>query len=120
MSRLREHRTGVRHNRQEHSQGNKRHSCVLVHPCPHVHRHGQGGAVIVHQDARLFVATLDPGERIAHESGPGRHLWLQIARGIVSLNDTEMREGDGAAIENERTVTVEADTDAEILLFDLG
>ena len=44
----------------------------------------------------------------------------ESTRIIVSLNDTEMREGDGAAIENERTVTVEADTDAEILLFDLG
>jgi quercetin 2,3-dioxygenase len=81
---------------------------------------GQGGAVTIHQDARLFVATLGAGERIAHDSEPGRHLWLQIARGIVSLNDTEMREGDGAAIENERTMTVEADRDAEILLFDLG
>jgi redox-sensitive bicupin YhaK (pirin superfamily) len=81
---------------------------------------GQDGAVTIHQDARLFVATLGAGERIAHDSEPGRHLWLQIARGIVSLNDTEMREGDGAAIENERTMTVEADRDAEILLFDLG
>jgi hypothetical protein len=33
---------------------------------------------------------------------------------------TEMREGDGAAIEDERVVAIEADNDAEFLLFDLG
>lgn len=81
---------------------------------------GQDGAVTIHQDVRLFVATLGSSERVAHEAGQGRGLWLQVARGIVALNDTEMREGDGAAIEGERSVAVEAETDAEILLFDLG
>ncbi|HXP30046.1 MAG TPA: pirin family protein, partial [Stellaceae bacterium] len=81
---------------------------------------GQDGAVTIHQNARLFVATLGSGERIAHEAGPRRGLWLQVARGIVALNDTEMREGDGAAIEGEGSIAVAAETDAEILLFDLG
>ena len=81
---------------------------------------GRDGAVTVHQDARLFVANLAAGERITHDIDPGRGVWLQLARGIAALNGTEMREGDGAAIEGERTITVEADTDAEILLFDLG
>ena len=43
-----------------------------------------------------------------------------MARGIIALNDTEMREGDGAAIEQEKRIEIEADTDAELLLFDLG
>jgi quercetin 2,3-dioxygenase len=81
---------------------------------------GQHGAVTLHEDARLFVANLASGERVAHEIAPGRGVWLQVARGIIALNDTEMREGDGAAIESEPRVTVEADTDAEFLLFDLG
>ena len=81
---------------------------------------GRDGAVTIYQDMRLFVATLGSGERVAHEAGPGRGLWLQVARGIVALNDTEMREGDGAAIEGERSIAIEAETDAEILLFDLG
>ena len=81
---------------------------------------GRDGAVTVHQDAHLFVANLESGERIAHEIDRGRGVWLQLARGIIALNGTEMREGDGAAIEGEPSVAIEADTDAELLLFDLG
>ncbi len=81
---------------------------------------GENGSVSVHQDARLFVANLAAGERVSHPVEPGRGVWLQLARGVVALNGTEMREGDGAALENEPGLDVEADTDAEFLLFDLG
>ena len=80
----------------------------------------EDGALTLNEDARLFVANLAAGERVAHDIAPGRGLWLQVARGILVLNDTEMREGDGAAIESEKRIAIEADTDAELLLFDLG
>ena len=73
----------------------------------------------MHQDARLFVANVEASERVVHEIERGRGLWLQLARGIVTVNGTEVHEGDGAAIEDERVVAIEADTDAEFLLFDL-
>ena len=78
------------------------------------------GAVTLHQDARIFAGKLAAGEQVSHAIAPGRGAWLQLARGIVGLNGTEMREGDGAAIENESALIVEAETDAEILLFDLA
>jgi redox-sensitive bicupin YhaK (pirin superfamily) len=81
---------------------------------------GEDGAVTVHQDARLFIADLEPGERVMHEIDRGRGVWVQVARGITTLNGTEMPEGDGAAVEDERTVTIEADTATEVLLFDLA
>lgn len=81
---------------------------------------GADGAVTLHQDARLFVANLAPGEKVVHVVERGRGLWLQVARGIVALNGTEMRASDGAAVENENAVEIEADTDAEVLLFDLA
>jgi hypothetical protein len=80
---------------------------------------GQDGAITLHQDARLFVANLGPGERVVYPVERGRGLWLQVARGIVALNGTEMREGDGASIEGEPTVAIEAETEAEVLLLDL-
>ena len=80
----------------------------------------RGSTITVHQDARLFVANLEVNERVVHEIERGRGLWLQLARGIVTVNGTEMREGDGAAVEDEPAIAIEADTDAEFLLFDLG
>ncbi len=81
---------------------------------------GAQGAVTVHQAARLFVGSLRAGETVRHASEPGRGIWLQVAWGIVALNGTQMREGDGAAAENETSISVEADTDSEVLLFELG
>lgn len=81
---------------------------------------GRDGALTVHQDARLYLASLAAGERIAHEVAAEHGLWLQLARGIVALDGTEMREGDGAAIEGEGGIDVQAETDAEFLLFELG
>jgi redox-sensitive bicupin YhaK (pirin superfamily) len=81
---------------------------------------GEAGAVTLHQDARLYLARLDAGRSVAHSLAPGRGAWLQVARGLVALNETEMREGDGAAATEEPRLAVEALTDAEILLFDLA
>jgi quercetin 2,3-dioxygenase len=81
---------------------------------------GDEGAVTLHQDARLYLGGLGAGERVSHEIAKGRGLWLQVARGIVALDGTEMREGDGAAVEGQPSVAIAAETDAEILLFDLA
>jgi hypothetical protein len=81
---------------------------------------GGAGAVVVHQDAYVNVGSLAAGTRMAHDLVQDRGAWLQVAHGIAALNGTELREGDGAAIEQETGIVIEADTDAEILLFDLG
>jgi redox-sensitive bicupin YhaK (pirin superfamily) len=81
---------------------------------------GRDGSVTLHQDARVFIGNLGSGERVGHELQPGRGAWLQVARGIAALNGTEMREGDGAAVEGEPRLDIDAETDAEILLFDLS
>jgi redox-sensitive bicupin YhaK (pirin superfamily) len=78
------------------------------------------GAVTLHEEARVYVANLAAGERVSHDIAPDRGVWVQVARGIVGLNGTELREGDGAALEDEARAEIEADTDAEILLFDLA
>jgi hypothetical protein len=63
--------------------------------------HGRDGAVTVHQDIELLVAVLNPGQQRSHRLKPGRHGWLQLARGGASLNVTTLHVGDGAAISME-------------------
>ena len=53
-------------------------------------------------------------------SRPGRYGWLQVARGSVKLNGKELKQGDGAAISDEKQVTIEGVESAEVLLFDLA
>ena len=78
------------------------------------------GSVTIHQDARIYASRIGRSEKIAHELAPGRRGWVQVARGGIGVNGEDLRAGDGAAIEGERAVTIEAVTDgAEFLLFDL-
>lgn len=79
---------------------------------------GRDGSVMLHQDAELYVSVL-ANSHLKHELKPGRHAWLQVARGSVSVNGQELAEGDGAAIEGEPSITIQGE-DAEVLLFDLA
>ncbi len=67
----------------------------------------------------MAIARLDDGKAIARELDPKRGYWVQVVGGIVGLNGTEMREGDGAALTSEGMLSIEADSDAEVLLIDL-
>ena len=80
---------------------------------------GRDGAVTIHQDATVYAATLARGERVEHALAPGRLGWLQVARGALLVNGEQLAQGDGAAIEGERSITLEAVEPAETLLFDL-
>ena len=81
---------------------------------------GESGALTIQQDARLFLATLDRGASVAHELESGRHAWLQVLRGAVTLNDTPLATSDGAAISSEDQLAIAATEEAEVLLFDLA
>jgi redox-sensitive bicupin YhaK (pirin superfamily) len=80
---------------------------------------GQDGSVTIHQDARLYVSLLAPGEEAGHAIGEGRHVWLQIAKGMVEVHGRKLRQGDGAAISDEKALSIKGVEDAEVLLFDL-
>jgi redox-sensitive bicupin YhaK (pirin superfamily) len=84
------------------------------------HVAGPEAPVTIHQDADLFIARLDKNEETNHEIKPGRHAWVQVARGNVRLNDLELKQGDGAAISKEKEIRVVAQEPSEVLLFDLA
>ena len=83
-------------------------------------RDGRDGAVTIHQDVDLFVADLDKGQAVTHPLRAHRKAWVQVTRGEVLVNGEAVAAGDGAALTDESTVTIAANDNAEILLFDLG
>ena len=83
-------------------------------------RDGRDGSVTVHQDMALYAGLLAEGERVKQSMAPGRHAWLQVARGAVSLNGQAMKAGDGAAISDQPEIEIAASEPSEILFFDLA
>ena len=78
------------------------------------------GSLTLNQDASLYATLLDSGQSVAHALRPGRHAWVQVARGQVSLDGQRLAAGDGAAISGEADVRLTAEAPSEALLFDLG
>jgi redox-sensitive bicupin YhaK (pirin superfamily) len=77
---------------------------------------GREGSVTIHQDASLYSAIVDGS--LKHAFADGRHGWLQVADGEVEINGQKLSAGDGAAISDEREVTIGGR--GEFLLFDLN
>jgi redox-sensitive bicupin YhaK (pirin superfamily) len=80
---------------------------------------GHGGSLRLRQDVVIERASVDEGKMLIRALQPGRGYWVQVVAGIIGLNGTEMREGDGAAVEGEALLSIDAETDAEVLLIDL-
>ncbi|WP_298862986.1 pirin family protein [uncultured Gimesia sp.] len=78
------------------------------------------GSLHIHQDARIFLSKIDAEATVTHELVNGRHAWLQVLRGAVSLNGENLATSDGAAVSEESTLTIQATSDVEIMLFDLA
>jgi len=83
-------------------------------------RDGRDGSVTIHQDAAIYAALLAEGEAVRHEIAPGRGVWVQVVRGRVRLDDVELEEGDGAAVEEQAALELTGMIDAEVLLLDLA
>jgi hypothetical protein len=81
---------------------------------------GAEGSLLIHQDARVYLSTIDDGKETSHNLADGRHAWLQVLRGAVSLNGHSLKTSDGAAVSEERLLTIQAKGVADVMLFDLA
>ncbi len=81
---------------------------------------GRDGALKVHQDLKLYSTLLGGGEKAEHTLAPGRHAWLQVARGAGTLNGLALKAGDGVAVTDETQLVLHATEPLEALLFDLA
>src|SRR5688572_18797266 len=73
----------------------------------------------IHQNARMYVSILESEQSVTHQLEAGRHAWVHVARGAVSVNGKELKAGDAVAVAGEPVEIVGA-PGGEVLLFDLG
>jgi quercetin 2,3-dioxygenase len=82
---------------------------------------GDGGdAVLVHQDAHVFVSWLTAGAAVKHDLPAGRGIYLYVIEGDVAVNGERMETGSAAQIRDEPAVALEAVSDSELILVDVA
>lgn len=81
---------------------------------------GRDGSIAIHQDADLWLGKLGAGNRVTHTLAPGRHAWLHVAEGEISLNSKKLSGGDAAAIDEQGALELNATKASQVLLFDLN
>jgi hypothetical protein len=81
---------------------------------------GRDGSITVHQDVAMYATNLGATEQVEHRLEPDRHAWVQIVKGELDLNGERLREGDGAALSDVKLIEMQANSDTEVLLFDLA
>jgi redox-sensitive bicupin YhaK (pirin superfamily) len=79
-----------------------------------------GDAVLVHQDAHVFVSHLNPGVTVEHPLEDGRGLYLYVIEGDVDVNAKRMTTGDAAQITEEPQVRIAANATSELILVEVS
>ena len=80
---------------------------------------GRQGSVKMNQQAFMYASVLEKDKKVVYEMNPKRYGWLQVASGRLLINGKKYDEGDGAAIQQEKKLTIQAREGAEFVFFDL-
>jgi redox-sensitive bicupin YhaK (pirin superfamily) len=80
---------------------------------------GRDGSIKINQDASLLAATLRDGQQVSYPLAAGRHGWVQVLHGSITLGGHTLEAGDAAALSDEPKLDVRAAGEAELLAFDL-
>lgn len=86
---------------------------------PIVSNDGRGASLSIYQDSVISAAHLTRAGGSRYQLAAGRHGWIQVLSGAVTVNGAEMDQGDGAALTDERVISCTSDSGAELLLLDL-
>jgi redox-sensitive bicupin YhaK (pirin superfamily) len=79
-----------------------------------------GDAVLVHQDAQVFVSRVNPAVEVSHELGAGRGVYLYVIEGDADVAGQRMTTGDAAEIWDEPSVPIRANAVTELIAVDVA
>jgi quercetin 2,3-dioxygenase len=72
-----------------------------------------------HQDARVYAGLFDGLETATLDVGKGRQIYVHVARGKVTANETKLDTGDALKHTDVEKLTLADGGNAEVLVFDL-
>ncbi len=79
-----------------------------------------GDAVLVHQDAHVYVARLRAATTVVHPLGEGRGAYLYVIEGEIDANGESMRTGSAAQVTDEDELRIAATATTELVLVDVS
>ncbi|MEE9312853.1 MAG: pirin family protein [Planctomycetota bacterium] len=80
---------------------------------------GQNESTKIHAPVKLWAGKICADETLEYSLEAGRHGWLQVTHGELTLNENNLHAGDGAAISDVSLLKMIATKDSQFLLFDL-
>ncbi|MBI1346347.1 pirin family protein [bacterium] len=81
---------------------------------------GRNGALPIRQSTVVSVAELAAGTRIDLPVSADRAAWVQVLRGEIDFHQRLFQSGDGIGLVEPDTVSLQAKTASEVLVFDLA
>lgn len=82
-------------------------------------RDGRDGSVTIHQKVDLYASVLEAGTELTHTMADTHKIFVQVISGDLTISGKTLAAGDGVQIKNENSVLIIAQSEAEILLFDM-
>ncbi len=77
-------------------------------------------SVSIHQDARLYWGTPEAGAVFTHAFDENRFGYLHVVDGSIEVDGQTLQSGDALELEGVRDLKITAQSDATLMLFDLG
>ncbi len=87
--------------------------CLIASP------DGHNDSLTIHQDVRLYATLLNAKSMITTTLDVQRNSYVQVVAGGVEVNGIALNAGDAVKVEGESTLDITAQSDAELLWFDL-
>lgn len=77
-------------------------------------------ALPIHQDAAVLGARLKGGDVVSYSFGEGRQGYLVSTDAAIEVNGTPAQARDGVAVSGEKTITVKALGDTDLVMVDVA
>ena len=81
---------------------------------------GRGGdAVLVHQDAAVYLSRLEAGASVTHELAPATGCYLYVIEGDLAVEDASLSTGDAVKVWDEPRIGLEARATTELIMVEV-
>lgn len=78
------------------------------------------GRAMLRSDTRICMTRLEEGSTIHRDFAPGRAGFLHVVDGAVEIEAHRLSAGDGLQFESTSRIEITAESEAELMLFDLS